>query len=433
MRLLDVLGPDAGRQTIHGLIAEGDGLVDVLEAQRGEHRSEDLFLRDGHLGSHLVEDGGLDEVAGPIDALPARPQLGAFRLARLHVAQHALHLFFRDDRAQPGVLIEGIARRHLLGPLDQLLDERVVDARLDEQPRARGAHFPLPIEDSGGHASGRGLQIGVGEHDVGRFAAQLQGDGLERRRRLAHDRRAHLGRAGERDLVHVGVADQRAAGAGSEARHHVEDAGRESGLARQLGEAERGERGLLGGLQHHGVSAGEGRGQLPHGEQQWEVPGNDGADHAQRLAPRVVEQRTGRRDRLALNLVGPAGVVTQHGDGLVQIDLPRLEVRLAVLQRLDPRQLVGVPLDPIGQPVEQGAALAGGHPLPGVRLEGTPRRLHGPVDVRRLGLRDFCQRFALGGVLHREGRAVRRVDELAVYEELGLHLDVHRFVYPRSG
>ncbi len=90
---------------------------------------------------------------------------------------------------------------------------------------------------------------------------------------------AHLGGAGEGDLVHVRVLDERCAGA-AVARHDVEHAGRQPRLVRQLREAERRERRELRGLEHHRVSGRERRRDLPRQHQQREVPRDDLADDA---------------------------------------------------------------------------------------------------------------------------------------------------------
>ena len=54
------------------------------------------------------------------------------------------------------------------------------------------------------------------------------------------------------------MVDERRAGL-AVARDHVQDAGRETGLERELAEAQRGQRRLLGRLQHHRAARGERR------------------------------------------------------------------------------------------------------------------------------------------------------------------------------
>ena len=76
----------------------------------------------------------------------------------------------------------------------------------------------------------------------------------------------------------------------------------------QLGEAQRRERRLLGGLEDDGVAGGERRAELVAAHQQREVPGDDRADDADRLAAHVrVEAAEGRRpDRPSIFVAQPA-------------------------------------------------------------------------------------------------------------------------------
>jgi hypothetical protein len=76
-----------------------------------------------------------------------------------------------------------------------------------------------------------------------------------------------------------------------------------------------------------------------------EVPGNDLPDHAHRLAPRVGEIIAADRNRLAVNLVGKAGVVTQHVDHQRQVAGGASRNRFAVVERFQGGQLFGVFFD----------------------------------------------------------------------------------------
>jgi hypothetical protein len=85
---------------------------------------------------------------------------------------------------------------------------------------------------------------------------------------------------GDKFLVKIGIIERCLCFGLSSLRDH---AGGEAGLQRQLGDSKGRQRGLLGGLQDHGVAAGQGRAPLPGQHQQREVPGDDLADHADRL------------------------------------------------------------------------------------------------------------------------------------------------------
>ena len=88
-------------------------------------------------------------------------------------------------------------------------------------------------------------------------------------------------RAGERDLVDVGVLDQGLAG-GTGAGDDVDHARGQVGLLADLGEQQRGERRRLGRLEHHGVARRQRRRDLPRQHHQREVPRDDLAGDAER-------------------------------------------------------------------------------------------------------------------------------------------------------
>ena len=106
---------------------------------------------------------------------------------------------------------------------------------------------------------------------------------------------------------------------------------------------------------------------------------------------------------LPLNLVSPSGVVAVAGDGQRQIGRARHGDGLAVIERFQPGQLVGVCFDQIRQLVQQSPALRGGHAPPGtLTVECGARGFDGPVDIRPVGLRHLTDLFSRGGIDRRE-------------------------------
>ena len=80
------------------------------------------------------------------------------------------------------------------------------------------------------------------------------------------------------------AAHQAVAGGLAQAGDEVEHAGREARLGDEVGEAERGQRGLLGGLEDERAAGGERGRDLLHGHHQREVPRHDLDGDADRLA-----------------------------------------------------------------------------------------------------------------------------------------------------
>ncbi len=158
-----------------------------------------------------------------------------------------------------------------------------------------------------------------------------------------------------------GLIDERRAGA-SVPGQHVQHARREPDLQRQLADAQRAERRLLGGLEHDRAAGGERRAELPRRHQQGKVPGDDLRAHADGLAAGVaVHVRRAHRQHAALDLGRPASEVAQVPDRPGHVDVLGEPDRLAVVERLDLGDLLGALFDRVRQRVHQALAAGGGH------------------------------------------------------------------------
>ena len=163
----------------------------------------------------------------------------------------------------------------------------------------------------------------------------------------------------------------------------------------ELGEPQRGERRLLGGLQHQVQPVGECRPELPRGHRQREVPRHDLRHDADRLALRVGVELNARRavngglEGRAFDLGRPAGHVAEVITGTGDIDHGRHELGLAVVDALELRQLVHVLLNQIRQLPQQRLPVGGQHVSPGTRFERLARGGHGAIDVHGVGIGDL--------------------------------------------
>ena len=148
--------------------------------------------------------------------------------------------------------------------------------------------------------------------------------------------------------------------------------GGQVGLAADLGEQQRGQRGGLGRLEDDGVAGGQRRGDLPRQHQQREVPRDDLAGHAERAR--------GRAEARVVELVGPARVVEEVRRGQRDVDVAGLADRLAVVQRLEDGELAGALLQQPGDAEQVLAAVGRAHRAPdaGERAAGGG---DGAVDV----------------------------------------------------
>jgi hypothetical protein len=172
-----------------------------------DHRAEDLRADELVAGAQAVDDRGRVEVPRPGGAAPA----GDDRRVRgraLHQPGDVRELGGvvdrRDEQVVRAVLVAGQA--HARGLLGQRRHEVAGDGLVDEH--AGGGRAVLPgVEVAGdGDALGRGGEVGVGEHDARRLAAQLQvGAGDVRRGGRGHGL-ARPGAAGDRHHGGVGCA-----------------------------------------------------------------------------------------------------------------------------------------------------------------------------------------------------------------------------------
>ena len=156
-----------------------------------------------------------------------------------------------------------------------------------EEARARSAALALVIEDRVGDAVNRVIEIGVGKHDRRRLAAKFERDALQVPGRSLDDELADFRRAGEGDLVDIGMVGECSARRLTESCHDVDDAIGNAGFGNQLAETQRRERRLLRRLENDRAARGERRRKLPCGHHQRKIPRYDLTDDADRLTQGV--------------------------------------------------------------------------------------------------------------------------------------------------
>ena len=169
----------------------------------------------------------------------------------------------RDQGAGLGRVVAAVAQADQVRAPADLLDEPVVDLVLDDRPAAGAADLAGVDEGGGQGVVDGGLEVGVGEDDVGALAAELEGDALDVDGGAPEELAAGFDAAGQGDQVHVGGVGERLADAPTRAQDEVDDARRRAGLLEESREVDRGERRDLGGFHDRGVARREGRGDLP--------------------------------------------------------------------------------------------------------------------------------------------------------------------------
>lgn len=195
----------------------------------------------------------------------------------------------------------------------------------------------------------------------------------------------------------------------AKAGEDVDDARWEASFLGELGGIEGTEGSLFGGFQDNCIAACDSWANLPCPHEQWEVPWNDlAADtdlveksavlfliksdrQAHRFLLNIVESVGVRIHDLALNLVRPATIISQAAGAHANIDLGHTE-RLAIVQRLNGRELIKISLEEICKLDEIFSALLRGDFSPSA-LEGLAGGRNGNVDIFLAGFVDGCDGF----------------------------------------
>ena len=320
-----------------------------------------------------------------------------------------------DLAAHLGVILPRHADLDLVECRDRVLDELVVDVLVHEDAAAGAADLALVEQDAQLHAVEHHVPLGVGEDDVGGFAAELKRRGDQALRRRARHVAADLGRAGEREFGDTGIVEDVLSGLGTAAGDHVEHAGGNDVLG-QTRELEHRQARGRGGFEHGAVARGEHGSELPCRHEEREVPGNDLADDADGLMQHERHHVAGQHVGLAGVGEQAAGEVAEVVDRVRDVDGARLADGLAVVERLDKGEMLGVLLDDVGDLVQDDGALGLVGLAPG--LERLPCRVDRAIDVVFGGVGDGGELLAVCGAVGVDGAAVGCVDPLAADVEL---------------
>ena len=299
-----------------------------------------------------------------------------------------------------GVGLAGVSELAARHSLEEALGELVSDGLLHKEARSGKADLACVVVLVG-RLLDRSVEIGVGEDEERRLAAELEGDRDDVLGRGLADQASGVDRARERDTADPGMGDERGSRLLSDPLHNVQDPRRQLGLLGEIGEEGAGQRRPLGRLQDGRASGGKGRTDFPGREHEGRIPGRDQRRDAGRVVADAVldpvclpgallqvECQLGEEadvERTALHDPKPGG----------------LEER-AVVERLDRGQRLDVGLDQVGEPEEVlGAALG-------------PER--GPGGKRLAGGLDGCVHFGAITAGHIRERAL--VDRRKVGERL---------------
>ncbi len=432
---VDVAGPHAGAEAELGVVGNRQGFGFVLEGGDAHHRAKDFFLEHAHFVGAL-EQGRLDvittgHVAAELLDLAAGQQLRAFAFGDFQVGQDLVELLLGRLGADHGVGVQRVAAFDLLDLLHHHFHEVVVDRLFYQRAGRAGAHFALVEECQhqafGGLFDERRLSLhDVGEEDVRRLAAQFDGGRNNVLGRRVHDVRAHRRGAGEGDLGDAFAGGQGFAGFFAETVHHVQHAWRQQ-VADQLHQHADAQRGLFSGFEHHAVTGGQGRRQFPRGHQQWEVPRDDLADHAQRFVEVVRRGQFVDLGAGAFLGADATGEVAEVVSGQRDVGVEGFPHGLAVVPGFGDGQQFEVLFDAVGNFQQHQRTVLSRGLAPGIC--GGMGGVEGFVDVFGSGAREFGDGLAVDRRGVGEVVAIHRRNEFAadVVTVLGLERNDRAF------
>jgi len=330
-----VAGEDGAGQAVDGVVGELDGLGLGVENLHGEHGAEDFLLHDAHAGRGAGEDGGLDEISRRarrvVAARAAAEQRRALGFPGLDVAEHLCLVRPGNERTHLGLGIGAGADDDLAAGDREPGQQRFRELSLDEEARPGAAHLALAGEDPKHRELERHVGVGVGKHDVWAFAAEFECDLFQVPRGRDHDLAPGHAAAGEGDFIDVLVRGQRGADGIARAEDEAGGAGREASLVDEFEEEFRAPRREFRGFQNAAVAGGEAGRELPRRHQEREIPRNDLAAHADRLAHGLADDvRIADLEGLAVRLGRQPRVVAETPGGVGHV-VARLAQRLAII------------------------------------------------------------------------------------------------------
>ena len=294
------LRPDARGEPVGRVVAARHHLVEIVERLHREHRPEDLLAHDPHLVLHAVEDGRAARSSpcrGP-SAAPRRPRPRARPAPRPSGCRSRRDRTARARRAGPSRW-PGRSRRRAWCARATSATRSTISSRTfgpanrrepaqQHWPWLKKIAFATPAAAASTSASSKTI------------TGDLPPSSSDTRFRLPADAFTISCPTSVLPVKATLSTPGCAASAAPASPWPVTTLTTPSGkpdLADQLRQPQRRERRLLGGLEHHGVAAGERRAELPGRHQQREVPRDDLAHHARPARAACSRGRWRRRAR----------------------------------------------------------------------------------------------------------------------------------------
>ena len=213
----------------------------------------------------------------------AAQQRGAISYPLFYSSQHLAVLALTHQGTEQNTFLQAVSYGDFACCLDQARYQPFIEAALHQYPRRCGTHLALVPEDTEHYPFHRGINIAVGEHNEGRFAAKFQAYCLDVGCCSRHDARTRWDTAGEGQFAHFRVSRQGRACCRSGAGDNVQYAARQPNVVGDFTQCQGGQWCKFGRLEHYGTARRQGRCHLPGSHQHGKVPGYNLAHYAHRF------------------------------------------------------------------------------------------------------------------------------------------------------
>ena len=206
----EVAGVDVGDQAVLGVVGQPDRLVLVVEGDDRRHRAEDLLARGSpspaarRRARSARSRSRARSGRRAADDAPRRPRPTAPR-----TSSSTLSTASSLTSGPPGCRRRAGADAQRAHPLGEPAANSSATDALDVEAVGRGARLAAVAHLGDHRAVERGVEVGVGEDEERRVAAELHRAVDDLVGRLLEQHPADLGRAGERQLAHPRVVQHR--------------------------------------------------------------------------------------------------------------------------------------------------------------------------------------------------------------------------------
>lgn len=302
---------------------------------------------------------------------------------------------------------------------------------MHDEPRPRDTALPRGPENPRDRAIDRAFDIGILEHDKGRFPAKLERHFGEILGRI-HQHMPRCPRpAGKGDPRHQWMRGERPTARLAMAGDDIDHPIRNARLGNELAELQHRRRGMFRRLENHRIPRRQRRADLDRRQEELRIPRHDGRDHPQRLAMGKDEHiRLVDGQRVTMDLVGTARIEMKELGDVIRLPAGLLE-HLASVAGLDLAEPLGIRLQELRQTAQTMAALRRCHLRPRPLVAGGVRSAHRPVDILFGGFRDLGPDLAIGGRHGIETRPIAGRDPRPIDQHLKA-LHSHPFHTPAA-